>query len=753
MENMKIAVIGNYLPRKCGIATFTTDLCDALAERLTKSGECLTAVAMDDIENGYAYPDRVGFKVRENVPTDYLHAAEFLNVHQFDAAILQHEFGIFGGENGSHIFHLIKNLRMPVIVTLHTVLKNPTEGQRAVTQKLAQYADALVVMAHKARSLLTDSYGIEDSKIIYIPHGIPDVPFAKSGSSSFKAKLGLRNRKILLTFGLLSPGKGIEVMLNAMPGIIARHPDVSYIVLGKTHPHSIKDSGDAYRQRLYQLVSRLGIDDHVLFHDLFVDLTTLTQYLTSADLYVSPYLNEEQITSGTLSYAVGMGMTVVSTPYWSALELLAEGRGCLVPFNDPVVLAEKINHLLDHDEECNEIRKKGYQFSRSAIWETVSSNYLHLVREISERSIDRPIPQYTERPEARIVSGLPEINLCHMRVMTDDTGILQHAKYSIPNRIHGYCVDDNARALIVASMYYSLRKEKEVIPLIQNYLSFLYHAFNPENGRFRNFMSYDRRWLEEIGSEDSHGRSIWGLGIAIQYAPHDSIRNMAARLFLDGLTAVENFQSPRAWAFTLIGLHAYMAVFDGDTTARRLRALLAEKLFGLFQKHFTADWLWCEDTLTYANAKLSHALILAGQEIPHPEMLKMGIDSLAWLLEKQQASEGHLSIIGNLNWHSRDGLTSNFDQQPIEAMCLIEACAAAFRTTGEMKWVDQGHRCLGWFLGSNDLNEQVYDFKTGGCCDGIQANGVNANQGAESTLSWLISLLSMYEVVGKMAKK
>lgn len=753
MENMKIAVIGNYLPRKCGIATFTTDLCDALSGGLEESGECLTAVAMDDIENGYAYPDRVGFKVRENVPTDYLHAADFLNVHQFDAAILQHEFGIFGGENGSYIFHLIKNLRMPVIATLHTVLKNPTDGQRAVTQKLAQSSDALVVMAHKARSLLIDSYGIEDSKIIYIPHGIPDVPFAKSGSSSFKTKLGLGNRKIMLTFGLLSPGKGIEVMLKAMPGIIKRHPDVSYIVLGKTHPHSIKDSGDAYRQRLYQLLSRLSIADNVLFHNRFVSLKTLTQYLTSADLYVSPYLNEEQITSGTLSYAVGMGTAVVSTPYWCAQELLSKGRGCLVPFNDPLVLAEKINHLLDHEEERNEIREKGYQFSRSAVWKAVSSKYLNLVREVLERTIDRPIPQYTERPEARIVSGLPEINLRHMQIMTDDTGILQHAKYSIPDRTHGYCVDDNARALTVASMYYFLRKEKDVIPLIQIYLSFLHHAFNPENERFRNFMSYDRRWLEELGSEDSHGRSIWGLGVAIQYAPNDSIRNMAARLFLDGLTAVENFQSPRSWAFTIIGLHAYMEVFGGDTTARRLRTLLSEKLFGLFQKNSTKDWLWCEDTLTYANAKLSHALILAGQGISSPEMLKMGIDSLTWLLEKQNAPEGHLSIIGNLNWHSRDGLASNFDQQPIEAMCLIGACAAAFRTTGEMKWVDQGHRCLGWFLGSNDLNEQMYDFKTGGCFDGIQPNGVNANQGAESTLSWLISLLSMYEVVGKMAKK
>jgi glycosyltransferase involved in cell wall biosynthesis len=761
MKNMKVAVIGNYLPRQCGIATFTTDLCDSLAAGLKESDTRLTVVAMDDIDKGYPYKDRVGFQVRANVQSDYLHAAEFLNVHKFDVAILQHEFGIFGGTDGSHIFHLINNLRMPVIATLHTVLKNPTEGQHAVTQKLAQYADALVVMAHKARTLLVDSYGIKDSKIIFIPHGIPDVPFAKSASDSFRTRLGLKDRRMLLTFGLLSPGKGIEVMLNAMPAIIERHPDVSYIILGETHPHVINDTGDSYRQSLYQLVRRLGLDDHVLFHNRFVDLETLIQYMTSAELYVSPYLNEEQIVSGTLAYAVGMGTAVVSTPFWYAQELLAEGRGCLVPFNDPAGSAARINHLLDHEDERNEIRKKGYQFGRTAVWKAVGAKYLNLVAEILERTIDRPIPQYTERPDAErperpdswILGGLPEINLQHMRIMTDGTGILQHAKYSIPDRTHGYCVDDNARALIVAAMYYSLRKDKDVIPLIQTYLSFLHYSFNPENGRFRNFMSYDRRWLEEIGSEDSHGRSIWGLGVVIQHAPHDSIRNMAVRLFLDGLAAVESFTSPRSWAFVIIGLHTYMEIFGGDTMARRLRTLLAEKLFALFQKGAGADWLWCEDSLTYANAKLPHALILAGQWIPDPEMFKMGIDALTWLLEKQKAPDGHLSVVGNLNWHNRDGLTSNFDQQPIEVMCLIDACAEAFRSTGEMEWLDQGQRCLGWFLGSNDLNEQIYDFKTGGCCDGIQTTGVNANQGAESTLSWLISLLSMYEILGQMVKK
>ncbi|MDA3832736.1 MAG: glycosyltransferase family 4 protein [Spirochaetales bacterium] len=746
-KTKKIAVIGNYAPRQCGIATFTTDLCNALARHIHNADENLIAIAMDDIAEGYDYPERVKFQIRAHVQPDYVRAAEFLNVHKFDVAILQHEFGIYGGKNGAHVMHLMQNLRMPIMTVLHTVLNKPSDGQRIVIQELAKYSEFLVVMAHHAKTLLQDVYGIEGKKITFIPHGIPDVPFERA--DTFRKELGITDKKVLLTFGLLSPGKGLETMLNAMPGIIAEHPEALYIILGKTHPHVIGESGDSYRQALYQQVRRLKIDKHVLFENSFVDLDTLTQYIRSADVYVTPYVSEDQIVSGTLAYAVGIGAVTVSTPYWYAKEILAEGRGRLVPFADSVAMTKEINDLLDHENIALSMRKKGYQHGRSMIWSKVGQDYIELTDKALARSVDRPIPQYAERPDVRIIKELPDFNLQHMQVMTDDTGILQHAKYSIPDRTHGYCVDDNARALIVVSKYYWLRKEKSVIPLIQIYLSFLHYSFNPENGRFRNFMSYDRRWLEEVGSEDSHGRSLWGLGIAIQCAPNDAIRDMAVGLFLGGLKAVETFTSPRAWAFASVGLHAYMSRFGGDANARRVRTQLSEKLVELFKNRPLDDWQWCEDTVTYANAKLPHALILAGQWIPDAQMYEKGIDALRWLLDKQTAADGHLSIIGNANWCKKEDKTSTFDQQPLEAMSLIDACAEAFRATGDIKWLEEGHRCLGWFMGRNDLNKQICVFNTGGCCDGLEATGVNANQGAESTLSWLISLLTMYEILGQ----
>lgn len=749
----KIAVIGNYLPRQCGIATFTTDLCDALAGQIKKTGENLIAVVMDDVVEGYDYPDRVKFQISAHIQPDYIRATDFLNVHNFDIAILQHEFGIFGGNNGSHVLHLVKNLRMPVITTLHTVLSRPTDEQRVIIRELAKYSEFLIVMAHHARTMLKEVYGIDDGKIAFIPHGIPDVPVKRA--ESFRKSLGLENKKILITFGLLNPGKGLEVMINAMPWIIAKHPEAVYIILGNIHPHVKDKSGDSYIQSLYQQISMLRIDKYVHFKARFVDLDTLTGYIRASDIYVTPYVSEEQIVSGTLAYALGMGSTIVSTPYWYAREMLADGRGRLVPFGDSEEMAREIIYLLDHEDVCLDMRKKCYHHGRSMIWEKVACDYLDLCSRAVRRIVDRPIPQYFEKTDARIIIELPNINLHHMKVMTDDTGILQHAKYSTPDRAHGYCVDDNARALIVASKYYWLLRDKGIIPLIQTYLSFLHFSFNPENGRFRNFMSYDRRWLEDIGSEDSHGRSLWGLGVVVQCAPNDAIRNMAAKLFLDGLPVVEDFTSPRAWAFAIVGLHAYMSLFGGDANARRVRTELAEKLFVLFKDRASNDWPWCENTVTYANGKLPHALILAGQWIPHPEMHEMGITSLKWLLKEQTAPEGHLSIIGNFFWRKRNGKTSTFDQQPIEAMCLIESCAEAFRSTGDMEWLEEGRRCLGWFMGRNDLNEVVYDFNTGGCRDGIQATGANANQGAESTLSWLISLLTMYEILGQevLAKK
>lgn len=740
----KIAVIGNYSPRQCGIATFTTDLSQSLAREL-KSEKNLINVAMDDIPEGYNYPPQVKFRVRQNVQSDYFWAADYLNANQYDAVIVQHEYGIFGGKDGSHILHMIRCLKMPVITNLHTVLEHPSESQRKIMKGLAKYSDKLLVMSKKAFDILVNVYDIDRGMITFIPHGVPDSAFKNPGI--YNHRFGMENKDIILTFGLLGPDKGIESMIKAMPQIVKEHPNTIYLILGQTHPHILERTGDSYRRDLQQLINKLGMENHVVFHNHFVKLETLIQYLQTAKIYAIPYLKKEQITSGTLSYALGVGTPVVSTPFWHAEELLAEGRGRLVPFNSPEDMAKEINHLLSHDHEREVMRFKGYQYGRSMIWKEVAKMHLDVISEVKER---KPLDNIQEVriKYNKILSELPEINLSHLKTLTDDTGLLQHAKFTTPNHHHGYCVDDNARGLIAITKYYSLRKEKGVFPLIQRYLAFLFYAFNHENGRFRNFMSYDRRWLELAGSEDSHARALWGLGVAVKESPDGSIRNLAMRLFLEALPAVEHFSSPRGWAYTVLGLQAYLSTYEGDIFARKIRDDLANRIYIMFKDNVSDGWYWCENKATYANAILPQAMIIAGKGIPNPDMFETGLKALEWLLKIQTAPNGHLSPIGNNGWLDKSGNKSMFDQQPIEVKGLINACVDAYIATGDKKWFAESERCLSWFLGHNDLQMPVCDYKTGGCGDGLESQGINGNQGAESTLAWIISLVNMHTAMG-----
>jgi len=739
----RIAIVGNYLPRICGIATFTSDLCEALAHKLPNP-ENVIAIAMDDIEEGYDYPKRVKFEIRENVLRDYINATDFLNLNQIDTVILQHEYGIFGGKDGVNIIHLLKNLKIPTITTLHTVLSNPSKEQRAIIQELAKYSQKFVVMAHKAEEILKNIYKIPNSMISIIPHGIPDIPFVDP--FFYKDKFGLEDKRIILTFGLIGPSKGIEFMIEALPKIIEKHNNTIYIILGVTHPELLRTHGEEYRHFLQLKVKKLGLEDHVQFHNKFVDLETLTEYLIATDIYMTPYLSKEQITSGTLAYAVGAGNAVVSTPYLYAEELLANGRGRLVPFRDSESISKEINDLFSYERKRNTIRKKAYLHGRAMVWKEVAERYLRLVGEVFEQRPAYSGPLTVSNPIAKIIDELPGINLHHFQVLTDDTGILQHSFFTIPNREHGYSIDDNARALIVSCLYYNLRKDEQIIKSIKIYLAFIYHAFNYENNRFRNLMSYDRTWLEKIGSEDSHARALWGLGIAVNNAPNQAIRDMATRLFGDAITVIESFTSPRAWSFAILGMYQYLETFGGDARVRKIQEILADKLYTLYKKNFKPDWPWFEEKLTYANAILSHGLIIAGHRTSRLDMFDAGISSLEWLIEKQISPEGHISIIGNQNWYKKNGERSIFDQQPIEIMNLIITCSTAFMFTGDEKWIDKARKCFSWFLGQNDLGDQIYNYQTGGCRDGLQSQGTNANEGAESTLAWLISLITMYKL-------
>jgi glycosyltransferase involved in cell wall biosynthesis len=737
------AIVGSYFPRQCGIAIFSKDLRDAIAVEL---GDRQTSViAIDDNTAGYAYSHEVRFQIPQHKQAEYISAADLLNVNQIDCVLLQHEFGIYGGKDGSQVLEFARTLRMPILTTLHTVLREPSPSQRSVLKELARLSDRVVVMSHLGEEILRDVYGIEPDKIAYIPHGIPDVPFVDP--RSLKEQFGMEGRRVLLTFGLLSPGKGIEVAIRAMPAIVAQHPDAIYIVLGATHPHVLKSDGNAYRNSLEKLVDRLKLDNHVVFHNRFVTHEELMRYIAVAEIYITPYAGAQQITSGTLSYAVGAGKAVVSTPYRHAEEMLADGRGKLFPFGDVAALSTCVNDLLGDERAILAMRQRAYQYGRPMVWKEVARSYLALAaRAVTERN-RRARPTLEVRAEATEIAALPDVNITHLRRLTDDTGILQHAIYAIPNRHHGYCTDDNCRALVCAPRYYDLTRDESVLGLADRYLSFTHHAFNPEQQRFRNFLSYDRVWLEDIGSEDVHGRTIWALGSAVQLAPSDAILSLSIRLMHEALEKVESFISPRAWTFSLVGLHAYLARFAGDSTARRLRETLSNRLMDQFRANSSGDWPWCEDTLTYDNAKLPHALILLAKEGGHPEMLDQGLRSLEWLVNLQIVDSGRVSLIGNNGWLVRNGARARFDQQPVEAMALIEACAEAYRVTHDEKWFDRARTFLDWFTGNNDTGASLYDYQTGGCRDGLSPDGPNLNQGAESTLAWLIGLLSMLDLM------
>ncbi len=740
-----VAVIGNYLPRQCGIATFTTDLVEGLSAEAPDI--CCWTAAMNDKPEGYPYPEKVRFEINQNKLTDYSVASQYMNISRTDIVCVQHEYGLFGGPAGSHLLKLLGDLRMPVVTTLHTILKDPAPEYRDVMCKLSDLSDKLVVMSRKASDFLKDIYAVPEEKIAFIHHGIPDTPFIDSSFN--KDKFGVEGKKVLLTFGLLSSNKGIENVLQALPAVIKKHPDVVYIILGATHPHVLKWQGDAYRIMLQQLVRKLGIGEHVIFQNRFVELKELCEFLGIADIYVTPYLEEAQITSGTLAYAMGTGKAVISTPYWYATEMLAEGRGRIVPFRNPDALAEQIIGLLDNDVERHAMRKKAYTFSRDAVWKEVSRKYLQVFSEVRQNRTRNPRPRhsYVENIKAITNFELPEIKLDHLKAFTDDTGILQHANYTIPDRTHGYCTDDNARALLVAAMgqKYLPTNGWGLDVLSGHYLGFLLYAYNEKNGRFRNFMTYSRQWMEEIGSEDAHGRALWCLGKAVAFLDDPGHLAMSTTLFNKALRAVENFHSPRAIAFCLVGMHAYLYKFSGDSDVRRIQEVLADRLFDQFKNNATDDWPWLENALNYANGKLPQALLLSGRRMQRNDMIDMGLNSLKWLLAIQ-TEDNHFAPIGSTGWYEKGGPRARFDQQPVEANAMVEACVEAFNVTRDHTWFENAVMCFNWFLGHNDLNMPLYDPKTGGCRDGLMADGINQNEGAESSLAWLLSLMTLQKL-------
>jgi glycosyltransferase involved in cell wall biosynthesis len=741
----RIAVVGNYLPRQCGIATFTTDLCDALHAEYGATE--LLALPVNDTEEGYTYPARVRFELSEDNLASYRQAADFLNFSNIDLVCLQHEYGIFGGRAGAHILELLRRLRMPFATTLHTVLREPNPDQREVMKEIAALSDRLIVMSRRSAEILQEVFDVPADKIDLIPHGIPDLPF--TDPSFYKDGFGTEGKEVLLTFGLLSPNKGIENVIQALPQILARHSNVVYMVSGVTHPHILRREGDKYRHSLQNLSRELGVERNVIFRNRFVSPQEMVELIGAADIYITPYKHKEQVVSGTLAYALSAGKAIISTPYLHAIELLDDERGALVPFDDPGAIAEKTVELLDNSTARHAMRKRAYLYAREMVWNRVAQKYMKSFERIYNERLRKPRATFSALNTEKKLDRLPAIKLDHLRRMTDSTGIVEHALFVVPNYPEGYSTDDNARALIVTVLLeeFGATAPPGSADLASRYLAFLWLAFDANTKRFRNCLSYERQWQEQEGSEDSHGRALWGLGTVLGRSTNAGLRGAAGRMFELAVPVAVEFKSPRACAFALLGLLEYLEAFPGDRAALSASDSLASRLLNSYRSARSDDWKWFEKELAYSNARLPQALLRAGVRASNEEMVAAGLEALDWLVTIQRCDvKGHFVPVGSQGFFSKDGEKARFDQQPVEACGAVSACLQAYRATGKARWRKEAWSAMNWFLGDNDLQIALYDSATGGCRDGLHPDRANENQGAESTLSFLMALLEMRQL-------
>jgi glycosyltransferase involved in cell wall biosynthesis len=716
-----IALIGNHLPRRCGIATYTTDVAQALAQRHPRIE--VDIWAMTEAGKSYVYPEQVSGTINEDDISSYLDAARAITASGADMVWIQHEFGIFGGKAGDHILSLIDRLTVPVAVAMHTVLAEPNRDQKRVTLALVDRCETIIVMAQAARDMLIETYHADPDQVIVIAHGVPDRSFTPS-TSAMKAKLSVAARNVILTFGLLSPGKGIETMIAAMPEILVRNPDSLYLVLGATHPHCIARRGEAYRESLVALAEDIGVTDRVRFVDAFFDTNEVLDYLTAADIYVTPYLNPAQVTSGTLAYAVGLGKPIASTPYVHARELLANGTGRLVDFGDSAGFANAINQLLADGDALMALRRRTYARGRTMIWPRLAEASLARFEDVAARTKAKPSPIRPPDIPARVGSAALER-------MTDATGMLQHSVFGIPHRAHGYCIDDNARALMLLDQR------------APRYAAFVDHAWNPDTQRFRNFMGFDRRWLEETGSDDSCGRTIWALGITSVTAPDPDVRDWARGLYDRAIEPLSELCSPRAMAFMMLGTAAIIQSDPADPRHPLLLARWGDALMGLWSAHRKPGWDWFEPVLGYDNARLPEALIRAGMAIGREDFVKRGLKALTWLARQQTSPEGRFRAVGSDSFGRLYAPPLPFDQQPLEAWASVDACDAAFAASGDTVWQSFARTAYRWFLGQNDLGIPLGTVETGECFDGLIPTGVNRNRGAESILAFHLATVTI----------
>lgn len=763
-KQLKVLFIGTYVPKECGIATFTSDLLNSMSGE-DNSVHC-EVIALNDPSETYNYPEEVVFQIQRDRIEDYYRAADYINQSDIDIVCLQHEFGLFWGNAGDYIFALLSGINKPVISTMHTVIREPELEYRVSTEKLIRYSEKLIVMSQTAVEMLKDVYKTPEDKIELIFHGVPDYPF--NNCSKYKKRLNLKGAPLVLTFGLLSQNKGIESMLEALPEVVSQYPDLVYLILGATHPIIKKNFGETYRQYLQNKVSELGLEKNVVFHDKFVEKEELCNYILASDIYVSPYLSREQVVSGALTYAIGMGKAIISTPYWYAQEMLSDNRGLLVDFGNTDGFRQSLLHLIKNPEECDNMRKKAYDFGRKMTWKNVGKQY----NTVFTKALKNYSAYSTSKKFNFLPNQLPEVKLDYLKLLTDDVGIIQHTNLGVPARHYGYSTDDVGRALVALTQLIDNQKRAEDFwKLITTYLSFLEHA-QTDTGHFHNFMSYKREFLDEKGSEDTLGRAIYGLGHVVS-CPYLSknLRTLAHTLMSRARPEMEKLTYPRAKAYTMCGLYEMLRAgvdadeFESVFNSRRdavksvdslvskdtFESILinhANSLVDLYEANHKEDWNWFEPTVTYSNAKLSESLLLAYNYTKDRTYRNIGLDTLDFLTEIQWKGD-FFDIVGNQGWYPYNGEKPIFDQQPIEAGYLTQAYVSAYEIVRDGKYLEFARYSFEYFLGRNRLQTVIYDYSTGAVCDGLNRDGMNCNQGAESVICFLMALSSLNKHMDK----
>ena len=725
-----IALIGGFTPRRCGIATFTADVHASL--KAVQPNLQVQVYAMTSAPSAFAFDASVRSTITEGDLQSYIDAAQEIDASGADVVWLQHEFGLFGGPAGDMVLQLTDRIAVPLVVTLHTVLAKPNPDQMRVMRRLIAHASKLVIMSERSRELLGSVYGADSEQIVLIPHGVPDRPFGRS--TQFKSKLGFEGRDVLLTFGLLSPGKGIEAVIAAMPAIIEKHPNLLYCIAGATHPNLLAAEGESYREKLKTLASTLGINRHIHWLDTFLETDLLLDLIEATDIYITPYTGAEQSTSGTLSYALALGKAVVSTPYVHAVELLSDDHGIIVPFNDNGAIAAEVIGLLNDKDRLSALQKRAYNRNRDMIWPAFAARSLDVINNVRVSKKTAPIPGSIG------IDGL--LRIC------DDTGILQHSISNVPDRTHGYCVDDNARALMLTNKLNN--HSTTVRQLGTTFAAFVQSSWNEERRDFRNFMGFGRNWLEEVGSEDSCGRTLWALGSTVRSAPSAGLRHWAQGLFDRTSLSAETFGSPRAMAFAMLGADQVLDVDGRHKVALSIITAGADQLLTLFKRSSREDWIWFEDVLAYDNCRLSEAMIRAGMRLDRFDIHKCGLETLRWISNMQEAPGGHFRPVGSSSFGRPYERPNPFDQQPVEIWASIDAASAAYDLTGDRSWLTQATQAYDWFSGANDRGIAVADPISGTSHDGINPRGLNLNEGAESVLAYQHATIAITDFIAKV---